>query len=179
MLQRSSLWVLALSASAVACGGSSASSAPAASEPPPTTSAAPSSAEASAAAETTTPAAPADPAVNDAVPAATSAAESWLQLVDQQQYDQSYSSAAGAFRGAITQDGWSKAVGGVRGSLGKLLSRKLAAAKYTTSLPNAPDGKYVVIQYDASFENKTSAVETVTPMQDPDGVWRVAGYFVR
>jgi len=36
-----------------------------------------------------------------------------------------------------------------------------------------------VIQFDAVFENKSSAVETVTPMLDPDGVWRVSGYFVR
>jgi hypothetical protein len=28
-------------------------------------------------------------------------------------------------------------------------------------------------------ENKAAAVETVTPMLDADGVWRVSGYFVR
>jgi ribosomal protein S17E len=42
-----------------------------------------------------------------------------------------------------------------------------------------PDGKYVVIKYDTSFENKKSAVETVTPMLDKDGKWRVAGYFIK
>jgi len=46
-------------------------------------------------------------------------------------------------------------------------------------VPGAPDGKYVIIQFETSFENKASAVETVTPMQDADGVWRVAGYFVK
>jgi hypothetical protein len=29
------------------------------------------------------------------------------------------------------------------------------------------------------FENKAAAVETVTPMADPDGAWRVSGYFIR
>ena len=47
------------------------------------------------------------------------------------------------------------------------------------SLPGAPDGKYVVIQYDTVFENKSSAVETIIPMADPDGAWRVSGYFIR
>jgi hypothetical protein len=42
-----------------------------------------------------------------------------------------------------------------------------------------PDGKYVVIQYDSVFEQKASAVETVTPMLDSDGAWRVSGYFVQ
>jgi len=113
------------------------------------------------------------------VSAATLASEAWLKLVDEQQYDQSYSSAAGVFRGAVTEEAWSKAVGGVRNSVGKLVSRKLASANYATSLPGAPDGHYVVIQYQTAFEGKAAAVETVTPMQDPDGVWRVAGYFVK
>ena len=50
---------------------------------------------------------------------------------------------------------------------------------YTTNLPGAPDGEYVVIQYKTSFQNKASAIETVTPMRDPDGVYRVSGYYIR
>jgi hypothetical protein len=50
---------------------------------------------------------------------------------------------------------------------------------YTTTLPGAPDGEYVVIQYQSSFGKKNLAVETVTPMLDQDGVWRVSGYFIR
>ena len=48
-----------------------------------------------------------------------------------------------------------------------------------TSLPGAPDGEYVVIQFDTSFTNKKVAVETVTPMKDEDGIWRVSGYYVK
>jgi len=29
------------------------------------------------------------------------------------------------------------------------------------------------------FANKKAAVETVTPMKDTDGQWRVSGYFIR
>jgi hypothetical protein len=47
------------------------------------------------------------------------------------------------------------------------------------SLPGAPDGEYVVIQYRTSFENKNDAIETVTPMKDTDGTWRVSGYYVK
>jgi hypothetical protein len=36
-----------------------------------------------------------------------------------------------------------------------------------------------VIQFATSFENKKTAVETVTPMRDGDGAWRVSGYFIR
>jgi hypothetical protein len=35
------------------------------------------------------------------------------------------------------------------------------------------------MQFDTQFEKKRAAIETVTPMQDTDGQWRVSGYFVR
>lgn len=55
----------------------------------------------------------------------------------------------------------------------------LKSQRYRTTLPGAPDGEYVVIQFKASFENKKAAVETVTPLLDKDGQWRVSGYFMK
>lgn len=111
--------------------------------------------------------------------AAQSAAESWLKLVDAGDYAASWEQAAKVFKGAIRQPDWSQMVAGVRTPLGKVVSRKLKSRQYTEKMPGAPDGKYVVIQYDTVFEHKASAVETVTPMADPDGAWRVSGYFIR
>jgi Protein of unknown function (DUF4019) len=111
--------------------------------------------------------------------AAQAAAESWLKLVDQGQAEASWDQAAKLFKGAVTKDQWKQALTGARGPLGKLVSRKLKSRDYSEKIPGAPDGKYVVIQYDSVFEKKASAVETVTPMLDPDGVWRVSGYFIR
>jgi hypothetical protein len=66
-----------------------------------------------------------------------------------------------------------------RQPLGKLISRKMQTKSYKTSLPGAPDGEYVVIQFETSFENKKTAIETVTPMLDKDGKWRVSGYYIK
>lgn len=110
---------------------------------------------------------------------AQEAAEAWLELVDNELYEESWAQASELFKGAITAEGWRQAVSGARKPLGALVSRKLKSRTYTKQLPGAPDGEYVVIQYDAVFENKASAVETVTPMLDPDGVWRVSGYYIR
>jgi hypothetical protein len=55
----------------------------------------------------------------------------------------------------------------------------LRSKHYTNTLPGAPDGEYVVIQYETSFENKKSAIETITPMLDEDGRWRVSGYYIK
>jgi len=111
--------------------------------------------------------------------AAQKAAEQWLGLIDTGKYDHSWETAAALFKNAITKTQWHQTIKAVRPPLGKLKSRSLTSATYTTTLPGAPDGKYVVIQFQSSFSNKQSAIETVTPMQDPDGVWRVSGYFIK
>jgi hypothetical protein len=109
---------------------------------------------------------------------AQGAAESWLKLVDAANYAASWDQAAKVFKGAVRQADWGQMAGGVRSPLGKLVSRKVKSREYTEKLAGAPDGRYVVIQYDTVFEHKASAVETVVPMADPDGVWRVSGYFI-
>jgi hypothetical protein len=68
--------------------------------------------------------------------------------------------------------------GGKR-AFGETVSRTMKTTRYTTTLPGAPDGEYVVIQFDSSFTNKKTAVETITPMLDKDGVWRVSGYYIK
>jgi hypothetical protein len=113
------------------------------------------------------------------VQSATRAAEAWLKLVDAGAYRPSYKEASSYFKSRVDENGWVAMVGPVRKPLGAVISRKLKTAQYITSLPGAPDGQYVVIQYDTSFANKKSAVETITPMLDKDGKWRVSGYYIK
>ncbi|MGK7947378.1 MAG: DUF4019 domain-containing protein [Xenococcaceae cyanobacterium] len=110
---------------------------------------------------------------------AEKSAQKWLTLIDSSRYADSWLETAQYFQNNVTQEEWEKALQGVRYPLGKMLSRELKSRQYTTSLPGAPDGEYVVIQYNTSFENKESAVETVTPMLDKDGKWKVSGYFIK
>ena len=111
--------------------------------------------------------------------AAQQSAQTWLALVDAGKYGQSWSEAAQLFKQAVTQAQWESAARGAREPLGKLQARKLQSSEYRRTLPGAPDGDYVVIQYATSFENKKSAIETITPMKDKDGVWRVSGYYIK
>jgi len=111
--------------------------------------------------------------------AAIASAEKWLTIVDRGNYLESWKQSSEYFKQAVTPEQWEQALKGVRGPLGKLISRKVKSAAYTTSLPGAPDGQYVVIQFNTSFENKKSSAETVTPMIDKDGRWRVSGYYIK
>ena len=66
-----------------------------------------------------------------------------------------------------------------RKPLGKVISRELKIAVCKTSLPGAPDGQYVILEFETSFENKKSVIETITPLLDKDGQWRVSGYYIK
>jgi Protein of unknown function (DUF4019) len=111
--------------------------------------------------------------------AAQLAAESWLLLVDSAKYEESWEEAASVFKAAVSKEDWKAQIQSARDPLGKNKSRKLTEAKYTKSLEGAPAGEYVVIQYESSFEKQESITETVVPMLDKDGKWRVSGYFIR
>jgi len=115
----------------------------------------------------------------EAETAAVAAARTWLSLVDVEKYAESWDEAAQFFRGAVLKEQWVRTMQGLRKPFGKNTSRELKSKRYRISLPGAPDGEYVVIQFKASFENKESAVETITSMLDKDDKWRVSGYFMK
>jgi hypothetical protein len=111
--------------------------------------------------------------------AAATAAGAWVSLVDGGDYAESWNQAAGFFKNAVTKEQWQQSLKAVRAPLGKMVARKLKSKQYTKTLPGAPDGEFVVIQYETTFKNKKSAIETVTPMLDKDGKWRVSGYYIK
>ena len=111
--------------------------------------------------------------------AAVTAAQKWLTLIDEGKYSESWQESAEYFRNAVKQDQWEQMLQSIRMPLGRVISRKLKTKVYKTSLPGAPDGQYVVIQFEASFQNKKSAIETVTPIFDKDARWRASGYYIK
>jgi hypothetical protein len=112
-------------------------------------------------------------------PAAERAALEWLALIDRGDALASLEAAASLFRRAVSAQQWEQSLNAARGPLGSVISRRLESARPATELPGAPDGEYVVFQFSTAFEHKRAATETVTPMRDTDGVWRVSGYFIR
>ena len=109
---------------------------------------------------------------------AQDAAAAWLALVDAGQYGESWDAAAELFKKSVTRAQWIDALTKVRSPLGRLESRRPRASVYLTDLPGAPTGDYVVIEFDSSFAGGSAMIERVTPMKDPDGTWRVSGYYV-
>lgn len=118
-------------------------------------------------------------AADENVKPAVSAAERWLALLDAGQYGQCWDQADGFFQQKVTKEQWEEAMKTVRAPLGKMESRHLMGAEYKTDLPEAPPGKYVILQFQTKFANAPNMIETVTPMLEKDGQWRVSGWFIK
>ncbi len=107
--------------------------------------------------------------------AGVEAASQWLQLLDSGEVAKSWEQSSGVFRNNLSMEDYQKSIGDSRGSLGELMSRELRSAQAAHSLPNAPRGRYVVVQFDSVFANHPAMVETVTTKFE-GGDWRVLGY---
>jgi len=122
-----------------------------------------------------------DPAT--AKQAAEAAMQLWLAEIDAGHFAQSWKDAAASFQTALSSDKWVGALDSVRTPLGKLESRKLVSSLYQTSIPTPSgellQGKFVIAQFDSSFENLNQAVETVCFEQGSDGTWKASGYYVK
>lgn len=116
-------------------------------------------------------------AVSDDKPA-TDSARQWVTLIDQRQYAESWEKASELFKESISRAEWVKSLEMVRAPLGDVVSRQVRNTARTTSLPGAPEGDYVIVEFDTSFQNKEGAIETVT-MSRRDNKWMVGGYYIR
>ncbi len=113
------------------------------------------------------------------VPESRQAAERWLSLVDGGLAAESWKSASAYFQATIPQERWLRAIGSIRTPYGSELSRKAVKADYTRTVPGAPEGDYMVLQFATTFSGRSDAVETVTTVFDKDGQWRVAAYAIK
>jgi len=122
---------------------------------------------------------PVPPAAAKGATNAVVAAQKWLALIDNGHYSQSWKEASAIVQGAVTETAWENSMNTFREPLGNLVSREIKSAQLMTEMPGAPDGEYVVMQFQTSFANKKSATETVTFMLEKDGHWKAAGYYIK
>lgn len=109
----------------------------------------------------------------------TAAAEEFLQLVDAEEYNQSWEISSDLMRDKIFIEVWSRQVPVMRDKVGPLISREQNEASSSESAEGAPDGEYMVLKYSSSFQKQQSAIETIILVLEEDRQWRVAGYFIK
>ncbi len=102
----------------------------------------------------------------------------WLSFVDKGDYSKSWEQAAEIFRTMVTKAEWEAKLNTFRKPLGKVSERKVKSKQFTTTLTNAPQGEYVVLEYETAFAHQKTLTETVTCIRGKDEKWKVAGYYI-
>jgi hypothetical protein len=111
--------------------------------------------------------------------AAKQQADAWLSLLDSARFEESWDSAAASLQQSTPRRSWVESAAAMRASLGRPRLRKLISLMETRSVPSAPAGRYVVVEYRSKFDRRPVAFESVTEMLCDDGQWRAIGYAVR
>lgn len=110
---------------------------------------------------------------------AQAAARAWLALTDAGNVQGSWKGGGKKFRDALDAESWDEALKKVRTPLGSVMGRSVLATRFPDSMPDGPKGEYAQILFDTNFSEVGQARETVTLEREPDGVWRVIGYYIR
>lgn len=111
--------------------------------------------------------------------AATQAALAFLQQVDAGQFAQSWQMTAAATRETIGEQEWVAHLAKVHAITGPVVTRTEASMALSDPVDKGQEGVYIVITYATAYQHKADAGEIVTVMLAPDGVWRVAGYYIK
>ncbi|NMR24257.1 DUF4019 domain-containing protein [Pseudoalteromonas sp. NEC-BIFX-2020_015] len=103
---------------------------------------------------------------------------SWLEEVDSGKYAASWQQAGAFFQENVPQTLWVSKLEQVRRPLGVVKSREGVSRQVLTSIPQLPDGDYVILEFQTDFENKAQSIETVMLKKSAEQ-WSVIGYFIQ
>jgi hypothetical protein len=117
---------------------------------------------------------------------ALNAAERWLVPIDGQRYGDAWSMSAESLKAKVPRDTFRDGIARIRKDYGKLVKRTGERMAFRGDMP-APDqgsaqpkpGTEVAIMFDATFASDKQAQEEITMVLEKDGVWRVAGYYIK
>ena len=117
---------------------------------------------------------------------ALNAAERWLVPLDAQRYADAWTMASESFKAKVARDSFRDGIYRIRKDYGKVEKRSGEKMAFRGDMP-APDqgdapmkaGTEVAILFDTVFAGQRQAQEEVTMVLEKDGIWRVAGYYIK
>lgn len=114
----------------------------------------------------------------DAITESRAIVDRWLGLVDAGQFLDSWQEMAEHARNEVSKELFAKKLKAAREPLGLLVQRSMKQSAELADLEGAPPGSYIMFEFDSQFSDGTTVTERATTMRDPDGAYRVAGYYL-
>ena len=105
--------------------------------------------------------------------------DAFLIQVDNGQFGESWDGASPLFKANVSRPEWVRKMTCLDPLMGHVTQRTVKSAETRTSIPGAPDGKYLLIVLQSVFEHKEKAMETIILRWDEVSRWTVSGYFLR
>lgn len=117
---------------------------------------------------------------------ALDSAERWLVPLDAGRYADAWAMASAPLKTTVSRQEWQDGLRKIRKDYGRVVARKAGKIAYVGVAPG-PDypttgpteGMQVGILFDTKFAGNKAATEEVTLVFEKDGLWRVAGYYIR
>ena len=104
------------------------------------------------------------------------AAEAFLSLIDDGNYQESWTEASSWLQNNVDATQWAEYAGNMRQPLGLVSQRTFNTVEFHDSLEDMPDGSYALVFFDSVLADDRNASEMVGLMLDDDSSWRVIGY---
>ena len=105
-----------------------------------------------------------------------SAAEAFLLLMDQSNYQDPWTEASTWLRNNVDANQWAEHAASYRRPLGIVDHREFNSIEFHDSLEDMPPGDYAFVFFDSTLADNGSASEMVGFVLDDDQTWRVIGY---
>lgn len=105
-------------------------------------------------------------------------AYSWLELLDNGRYYQTWQYASHTFKQRIAASKWDQVLKGTRSKLGELQNRTLAGYSKRQQFSGMPDGEYLVLKFTSQYEHADTLSELLV-LTEEQGELRVIAYFIQ
>jgi len=115
---------------------------------------------------------------------ALNAAERWLVPVDAQRYADAWAMGAASLKATVGRNEFRDGMRDLRKEYGRVVLRKAEKLAYLGAPPSpeeggTKEGAQMSILFDTKFVRNRQATEELLMELEKDGLWRVAGYFIR
>lgn len=100
----------------------------------------------------------------------------FLRLLDSGHVDQTWAVSSLSLKESTSEVVWTHGINAMRFGLGAFVERNSAHIGFTTQMPDAPAGRYAIVECISTFSTGPATEKVV--LREDGSQWRVAGYSV-